>query len=302
MDLAILDAALGQPMSSATVRAHTVLSSTHQYPDGTMTEVLRRAAERGHAIFEWCFKETLEPHGWLSQAEVERKRLELPATMWQVEIELQEPAAEGRAIVTDAVEWMFAADHGQYAGLDGEYIETEAPSTHHEYATGADWAKQTDWTVIVTLRVDCKPARVVAFERIQRLPWPVMVARLDARLKRFPGSACHDGTGLGNVVDDLLTQPAMPVQMVGRDRAELFSEYIAGIERHEITSPRIDWMHKEHRYCRRDDLFKTGGHPPDSFVAGAMAYRAWQQGLTGEIRFGNLAKEVRERIDWKAAP
>jgi hypothetical protein len=40
--LVIFDAALGQTMARGGVPAQTVISSTHHYPDGTMTEVLRR--------------------------------------------------------------------------------------------------------------------------------------------------------------------------------------------------------------------------------------------------------------------
>src|SRR5207244_1681854 len=126
------------------------------------------------------------------------------------------------------------------------------------------------------------PARWVAFERVQRRPWPQMVARLDARLARYPGYAVHDGTGLGNVVADLLHHDADAMMLVGRDRQDLFSEYIAAIERHEMVGPRIAFPYREHRFCRLEDLYGTGGHPPDSVVAGALAWRALQQMSMGE--------------------
>ena len=45
--------AQGQPMDQKGVRAQTVIASTHQHPDGTMTEVLRRTAEQGWPVYEW---------------------------------------------------------------------------------------------------------------------------------------------------------------------------------------------------------------------------------------------------------
>ena len=45
MELRILEAAQGQPMDCDGVRAQTVMSSTHQHPDGTVTAMRRRAAE-----------------------------------------------------------------------------------------------------------------------------------------------------------------------------------------------------------------------------------------------------------------
>ena len=52
MDLSILDASMGQTMSTQGVPAQTVISSTHQNPDGTMSEILKRAASKGWPVFE----------------------------------------------------------------------------------------------------------------------------------------------------------------------------------------------------------------------------------------------------------
>ena len=41
-------------------QAQTVISSTHQYPDGTMTTLLQRAASQGWPLYTWCWQETLE--------------------------------------------------------------------------------------------------------------------------------------------------------------------------------------------------------------------------------------------------
>ena len=63
----------------------------------------------------------------------------------------------------------------------------------------------------------------------------------------------------------------------GRDRVDLFRNYIAAIERHEIVCPRIDVFYTEHLYCGEDDLFGSG-HPPDTVVAMALAYHAFKTG------------------------
>jgi len=62
-----------------------------------------------------------------------------------------------------------------------------------------------------------RPAWLVAYERIARMPWPAMVERFDRRVQRFPGLACYDATGIGNVVRDLINVPAKGVVLVGRD-------------------------------------------------------------------------------------
>jgi hypothetical protein len=58
--------------------------------------------------------------------------------------------------------------------------------------------------------------------------------------------------------------------LVGRTRSDLFSDYINVIEQGGIVCPDIQFMHQEHQYCFVDDLYGRG-HPPDSFVAAALA-------------------------------
>ena len=273
MDVEVLDASMGQPMSRDGVPAQTVMSSTHQYADGTMTEILRRAGEKGWPVYEWCWKETLEPGGWLAPAEVERTRQAVTAGMWQVEYDLQEPSPESRAIMPRAVAAMFRRELGEYAGANTEYVEAEAPEQGAVYAHGVDWARSVDWTIIITLRCDVDPMRVVAFERIGRVEWPQMTALVDSRLKRYGGAGLYDGTGLGDIVGQYLRGAVESFVMVGRARTELLSEYIIAVERGEIESPFIRHMEAEHRYASIDDLYGSG-HLPDTMAAMALAYRA----------------------------
>ncbi len=53
-DIVIFDAAMGQTMGTDNVKAQTVCSGTHHNPNGTMTEILRRADERGWPVYRWC--------------------------------------------------------------------------------------------------------------------------------------------------------------------------------------------------------------------------------------------------------
>jgi hypothetical protein len=285
-DLRLFDAAMGQTMATPGHPAVTVLSSTHQYPQGTFTEVLKRAQERGWPVFKWCYRESLHPHGWLDPVEVARKQHETTAAMWETEYELQEPSPTSRAILPDAVAAMFRHDLGTYDGSTSEYLEYEAPVAGATYAHGADWAKSQDWTEIVTLRIDTDPVRLIAYERMQRLSWPHMVGRFETRLRRYPGQAAHDGTGIGDVVDGYLSVPAEAVIMVGRVRQNLFSEWINAIEQRRVVSPYIRALEAQYRYASVDDLYGNG-HPPDGLVAGAMAWYAsglGQQRIEPHIR------------------
>jgi hypothetical protein len=274
--LPILDASLGQTMIQNGIAAQTVMSSTHQYADGTFTDVLRRAADRGWPVARWCWRENLTTNGgWLDPAEVERKRSEVPAAMFAAEYDLQEPSPESRAIQPEMVDAMFKPALGTFGGRPGEAIEIEPPVAGAIYATGADWAKDRDWTVVTTYRTDLRPMRLVAYRRDGRRPWPQMVEILDERQARYPGATAHDATGLGDVVDDLLSGAADGVKLVGRARADLLSDYIKAIENGELEAPRIEHPYGEHKYATLDDIYGSG-HLPDSICAGALALWAYR--------------------------
>ena len=284
MRLSILEAAQGQPMDQKGVRAQTVIASTHQHPDGTMTAVLRRAAEQGWPVYEWCWKETLEPHGWLSSAQVQRKRSEITAQMWRTEFDLQEPTAEGRAIDPDAVEWTFNASLGDSNAAVLEHgweVVHDGPGKQPRpgrYAHGADWAQAVDFTVVVTLKCDVTPLQLVAAVRTHRRPWPVMIDLLNSAAERYPGPVAHDATGGGSVVAEYVTaREVIDFQMTGRQRRDLFISYIAALERHELKMPRLEPFYREHKYCSVDALFGNA-HPPDTVVACALAYHAFRTG------------------------
>ena len=105
-----------------------------------------------------------------------------------------------------------------------------------------------------------------------------MAGKFDARLKRYPGRAAHDGTGLGDVVRDYLSVGAESVLMVGRARSDMLSSYISAIERGEFIAPLIDFMHDGHRYASVDDVYGKG-HLPDDIAAGSLAYRGARRGV-----------------------
>ena len=274
MEIELFEASQGQPMDARGVEAQTVISSTHQYPDGTMTEILRRANQKDWPVYEWCWRESLEPHGWLGQSMVDRKRHEVSQSMWNTEYDLQEPSFEGRAINTEKVELAYDRALGVFSGDLDEEIIIEGPQEDATYVTGVDWAKERDWTIIRTFRADVEPWTEVAFLRTGRKPWPAMVADVELRMMTYGGKLVHDATGLGDVVDDLIVYDRrMIVDRVlrGREREATFTEYIAGIEQEAMKSPRIEFAYNEHKYVTQKDLFGSG-HPPDSFIAGALAW------------------------------
>jgi len=291
IDIGLFNAATGQTQShyrvGHTIKAQLTASSTWQYPNGTMKYVMDLANEKGWPVWEWCYRETLEPHGWLTREELESKKHDTPSLMWETEYELQEPNAGVLALDTLSVDGMFGVTgDGQYEKYEGkvdEYLEFELPQAGGRYVTGADWARKVDKTAIATLRIDCTPARLVAFEQMNRRTWDYMIGRLETRLLRYGGVGNHDATGLGDIVAERLQGNAelrkskvkvLDTILVGKHRSDMISSYVSAIESGDITSPFITYLYNQHRYASRDDLYgaRDEGHLPDGFCSVALAW------------------------------
>lgn len=287
MEMNVLTSAQGQTMrkknkAGILLDTNTVMSSTHQYPDGTMTAIIKRAKVEGWPVYQWCYKESANPiDGWLTEEEIQRKKSEIPGYMWDAEYDLQEPSFEGRAIDESAVERMFDVKLGYSEAAEGKYIELHSPRDDRDYITGVDWAKSQDYTVIWTFDTTMEPWTTVAFERLRRRPWPIMVRRLNTRWARYGGKVGHDATGIGGVIDDYIEFPpgARPtdlkgITLAGRVRSDMISNYVSAVENGSISAPRLQWAYEEHKYVTPDDLYNgsSTAHLPDSIAAGMIAW------------------------------
>jgi hypothetical protein len=288
MDLGILDSAMGQPMPGRGLDTQTVMSSTHQVPDGTMTEILTRAEEMGWPVHRWCYRETAnEIDGWLSWDFINRKKQEVSAHMFSVEYDLQEPSVGNRAMDTAAVEAMFVdtdhpkAENGTIKSpiiRKNNVVESyifEEPAFTGDYVIAADWAKEQDFTVISVWRTDQDRMRLVAYKRGQRFPWPVMVGWFNELMEHYHAKGIHDGTGVGGVVNDYIDRRSQSFLFTGRQRDEMLTEYIAAVERGLIESPRITSAYTAHKFASHESIYNIGvdSHLADEIASFALAWK-----------------------------
>jgi hypothetical protein len=277
MDLKIIDAAMGQTMTTDLQRpAQTTFASTHHYETGTMTELLRRAAMFGWPVREWCYRETLvdpkSPGTWLLPENIEQKKQEVTSRMWRVEYDLELPQEGGSVFSSEVYNKLFVGKRDVSDTLN-TYIELEQPVEIGEYVTSADWGRKTDLSVIATVRYDANVApRLVAWARFFRQPWQKVIDHFNERVDRYPGRAIHDATGIGDVVDAYLTgqKKATPFIITGASRAKLFLDYEKSVEDGSIQLPRFESLMGIHRSVQREDLYGSE-HPPDELVALALA-------------------------------
>ena len=307
MDYQIYEAAMGQAMEQTNSRGeligeYIVASSTWQNPDGTFTKVMEQARKKGLPIYTWCWRELLEPHGWMSERFINQKRMAVTEERWRTEYELNEPSGASRAFDLTKLEEYFIEypEPIEYIenGEDDQTWIWEKPELQGEYAVGADWAKEVDKTVIATIRYDVNPRRLVALRRVNRQPYPKMIASFDRFVRDYHAVGLHDKTGLGNVVHDFST--VMDDEMVGgfnfsdrRKRSQMLLQYIADVEQGGYRLPRgktglsgpgayLGEFHKAHRSTTTSDVYGTHNqvpltgkhHLPDDVAAMGLAHRA----------------------------
>ena len=301
MDWAIYTAATGQamgrddPVTGKRINGQMTISSTWHEPDGTMTRLLKEAHKKRWPVFQWCYKENLL--GWLSEETLAEKRTQVTRPVFEVEYDLQEPSPERRVMIPEALALTFKRMLGEI-DVDDDWvgeIVLEEPDPIGLYATGTDWAKDVDWTWILTYRVDRDPIELVAVRRSGRMPWPIMVEYHCERVKAYGGQSSHDATGVGKVVADYLTVDSEPFTFVGKDRTDLLSAYVQAMEHGKIVNPILNLMYAEHKFADNAALFSSAKHLPDTIAAGALAWRAAVRARGADIGGARKARERARR-------
>lgn len=283
MELKILDAALGQPMPQGNylgqiVKPYTVMCSTWQNPQGTFTEIRRRAEEKGYPVYQWCYRESANPvDGWLTDETIAKKKNDTSTVMWETEYELNEPSVGSRAFDTEKVDAAFCLDFAPIRKAEAKDFEEYTfadPLRGAEYVVGADWGKERDYTVIAVGRVDIYPYQLVYFMKVNRRPYPTMIGYFNKAINRYKATALHDGTGLGNVVDGYVDLRADPFMMTGMDRDNMLSQYVNAIEKGNWQIPKIKSAYIAHKYAQVGDLYsrKQTFHLPDEICAMALMH------------------------------
>jgi hypothetical protein len=288
MERKVYDAAMGQAMAKPNARGivipeMVVASSTWQNPVGTFQSVRDEALSKGLPVRTWCFREVLKtddnPSGWMDPAFIERKRASVPAELFRVEYELGEPAGGSRAFDLEKLNKCFVdmdTVDERHAGNDDLWV-FEEPRSDAWYAVGADWAKEKDKTVIVVARTDVKPHRIVYLRRVNKRPWPEMADMFNDVLNSYQAVAAHDGTGIGNVVNDLIDERARKILMIGRARTQLLVEYISAVENGEYLLPSNTPAFDSHKGTTVEEVYAPGrwnSHLADDVAAFAIMHNA----------------------------
>src|SRR5262245_39669180 len=138
-----------------------------------------------------------------------RERERYPAQAWAAEYEC---SFEGSGL------GLFAADAIERAtnGAVGD----QAPQAGRSYLTSVDVGRRRDATVINTFDSTEVPYQRVAFERLERVPYPVMQQKVAERSKRYPGRVLVESNGVGDPFIENTDAPITPFVTTGRSRVQ----------------------------------------------------------------------------------
>ena len=117
-----------------------------------------------------------------------------------------------------------------------------------------------------------------------------MIAMFNQDTQDYQAVAEHDGTGIGNVVNDFIdySDTTAKFVMIGRKRTEMLLEYITDFEHGKYVMPKIpasldypgvvvEQLYRAHRAVTVADVYAPGKwntHLPDDIAAIALAHRA----------------------------
>ena len=146
-----------------------------------------------------------------------------------------------------------------------------------------DLGKLQDYTAICVLERDSR--RLVHFERLRGISWPLQRERIAEISRRFPGELWVDSTGLGEVVCDELWREGLRPSgycLTAEAKEQLVMHLALGMENGEVSLPQCaaagplleELTAYEYRLTpgsRLSFAAPAGGHD-DAVIALALAY------------------------------
>jgi hypothetical protein len=117
----------------------------------------------------------------------------------------------------------------------------------------------------------------VYYRRFNRKPWPEMISAFNRVVSDYQALACHDATGIGNVVHDLVDERVIKFVMSGPKRTQMLTNYVTAVEQGKYQLPRNTPAYNQHKSTTVEEVYGGGGwnsHLSDDVAAFALAHHA----------------------------
>jgi hypothetical protein len=170
---------------------------------------------------------------YIKPSEIEAMRESLPALTFSQEV---------LADFTDSGLTLFRLADIE-AAEQGAIGETPAINGR-SYLTSVDVGRRQDATVINTFDVTAEPYQRVAHDRLERVPYPIIQQRIEARARAYPGRVLVESNGVGDPVIENLTVHVDPFVTTARTKTQALQSLQLLLEKRRIKAR---WTPQERR-------------------------------------------------------
>jgi Terminase large subunit, T4likevirus-type, N-terminal len=207
-------------------------------------EHMRWAAKTGRPLEMFCARARTVDNPTADVAAIEQARRTLPDRLFRqlYEAEFVDDGAvfvgirelcEGNPIVTGEREFWIAEG-----------------ASEREVILAGDWARVQDYTVITAWDPSVKPARMVGFLRFQGMNYRTMIKQAYEFGKHFKEVLLlrHDKTGVGDVIDELLSQLPWPIEGItftNESKAHMVNLFTVAAQHKKMRLPYWETMLQE---------------------------------------------------------
>jgi hypothetical protein len=105
------------------------------------------------------------------------------------------------------------------ADIDRAYRPSIAP-TGRQFVTSVDIGRRQDATIINTFDSSQAPYRRVAFNRLERVPYPIIQQAIEAQARQYPGLLVVESNGVGDPVIENLNVHAQPFITTAKSKVQ----------------------------------------------------------------------------------
>lgn len=186
-----------------------------------------------------------------------------------------------------------------------EWLHDEANDC--EVVIGVDWAKKSDYTVMIAMDMISKIPMVVGYVRFQGLSYTEAIKQLMIFSRKFKRIQMirHDQTGVGEAINDMLGGCGLPYEGVvftNTSKSSMVSQLMLTFEREDIAYPNIpDFVYELDIYevktsptgAMRYEA-PTGCH--DDIVSALLLANSGIQELKGGFQFRYLEDLPKEKL------
>ncbi len=175
------------------------------------------------------------------------------------------------------------------ADIDAARYDTaeQEPLFGHRYLTSVDVGRRHDATVINTFDITGWPYSRVAFERLERIPYPRIQQRVEARARRYPGDLWIESNGIGDPFIENLNVPALPFLTTARSKVQALQALQLLFEQRSILAAWDDRERAALIGCSWDDEHTADEVMSLAIFASAMqGPQGWSQDALGALSSG----------------